>query len=389
MIAKKYTSENIDTLDWNDVPNGLKLKSFYLPVIKSGSRVYVENSANQVDLIRINNFLIPVSIGSKMRLPNFSYVYSFDSQYFKYSREEVLKSTDYSKSEKWLAKYGIPVSSGLHRSLKGRDMVFVNGLGLSTGLYPDLSANDWKMLISFLRKSYPDKAIIYRGVNDCTDSLAINLFEFNGMKAVASRRLLMMDPKAEKYKKKRPFQQDKKRWEKQEKLYWDVPETVGKKDAGVVLDYYRELYLNKYSKLNPNYTMDFVQKAHEAGVLKFMFLRKIENEEIVGVQAVMANHKTITTPFIGYQLDAPKDERYYPFMNHKLMELSIENELIFNMSSGADKFKEQRGGEQFVEYHYVDSDHLTLVKRKNWEMIHLISDKFAKSKFQNQGAALN
>ena len=59
------------------------------------------------------------------------------------------------------------------------------------------------------------------------------------MKAVASRRLLMMDPKAEKYKKKRPFQQDKKRWEKQEKLYWDVPETVGKKDAGVVLDYYR------------------------------------------------------------------------------------------------------------------------------------------------------
>ena len=57
MIAKKYTSENIDTLDWNDVPNGLKLKSFYLPVIKSGSRVYVENSANQVDLIRINNFL--------------------------------------------------------------------------------------------------------------------------------------------------------------------------------------------------------------------------------------------------------------------------------------------------------------------------------------------
>lgn len=382
MIAVKYTSENIGELDWKQVDRGEQLKDFYLPLVSQGSNIYVKNSANQVDLIRINQCLIPVSIGTKMKLRDFSYVYSFDAQYFKYSREEVLKNPDYTKSEKWLAKYGIPVSSGVHRSLKGTDMVFVNGLGLSTGLYPELSANDWKILINFLRRSYPDKAIVYRGVNDCTDSLAINLFEFNGMKPVASRRLLMMDPSKENYKKKRPFQQDKKRWEKQDKLYWDVPEEMNDADTNVILAFYKALYIDKYSKLNPNYTADFVQKAHKAGVLKFMCLRKIENDEICGVQAVMRNYNSITTPFIGYQLDAPKNERYYPFMNHKLMEVSIQNNLIFNMSSGADKFKEQRGGESCVEYHYVDCDHLVLIKRKNWEMIHLISEKFAKSKFE-------
>lgn len=371
-----YDKENINRLEWSDDTENQRL--FFEPLVSRGSDYYIKNSKNDFLLLEIEGEIIPVSVKPQKRVIDHSYLHSYRSQFFGYTKEEILKYDKYGSKDKVQAKYLFPIVSGVSNLLGIEKTVSINNFCLSTSLYPDLSGRNISLIHDELVKRFSDKAIVFKGVNSMTDELLMKELLDLGYKPIVCRQLYMLDPAEEKYKKKRPYQMDKKLWEKSESYYWDKAVDLSSIEIRLILMMYNKLYRKKYSRLNPEYTNKFVKNTCKSGVLDYYLLREKNTNQIKAVQAVFIKNNVLTTPFIGYDLEADKSIGLYRMMNNFLMELSVKNGYIFNMSSGASEFKKQRGGEPHFEYHMVYTDHISVRQKLVWNTMYKFSEGVVK-----------
>ncbi len=378
MEVEIFSRKNIDQLNWQTIHQGDLLKQFYVPLIKEGTSKYVQNSDNNFYLLKFRQNVLPIVEGNTS-IEGITYLASFVSQFIDYTKEEVLKNEKYSSVHKQFAKHTFSVVKSLLKMIKADRVIFVNNFFLSTNLYGNVSDFNLKEITFELTKYFPNHSIIFRSVNEKTDA---NWFE--GLKAlyyepIVCRQLYMLDVEKKKYKKKRPYTVDKKFAEANEEYEWyEGVAPLNPIELSAAKDYYKDLYINKYSKLNPLYTDDFIDVSSKSGLLKYYFLCAKADNSISAVQAVSSCNNIITTPFIGYDQTLPKDKGLYRLMNYKLMQQAIELNYTLNMSSGAAEFKRQRGGEPCFEYLMVYSEHLSPLRKLFWKLLKRISEKFIK-----------
>jgi hypothetical protein len=98
--------------------------------------------------------------------------------------------------------------------------------------------------------------------------------------------------------------------------------------------------------------------------------------KIVAVLATFEQNGVITTPFIGYDPNAPAEWGLYRLMNMKLMQEAINRNLILHQSSGAGDFKKQRGGESAYEYNFIYNKHLNAFRRSPWKLFEYMTDRY-------------
>ena len=378
MNVEVYGKTNIDELDWENVLDGDQLKHFYLPLIKEGTAKYILNSNNNFYLLKFNQHLLPIVEGNASS-GGITYLASFVSQFIDYTREEVLKDKKYSTVHKQFVKHTFSVLKSLLKFINADKVIFVNNFFLSTNLYGDISNFDLKEITFQLTQYFPEHSIIFRSVNEKTDKDWFQVLKSLYYEPVVCRQLYMLDVEKGKYKKKRPYTIDKKFAEANEEYEWfEGRAPLSLQEISAAKDYYKDLYIDKYSAFNPLYTDEFIDVTSKSGLLRYYFLRSKENQSIKAVQAVSTCNKIITTPFIGYDQTLPKDKGLYRLMNYKLMQQAIELKYTLNMSSGAAEFKRQRGGEPCFEYLMVYADHLSPLRKLFWKLMKRISEKFIK-----------
>ena len=377
MLIKIFESHSIDSLDWTSVMNGQILKGFYEPILQNSSKIYVKNSDHVVSLLQVGDKVYPLSLG-KRSVGGTCYLFSFLSQYVDYTREEILTGEKYSNSQKLIVNFFFPALKILGSWLGMEKVVFINNFFLATNLYEGSTEVGREMVIKYLKRYYPERAIAFRSVNDATDVKLLNDLTRQGGLPLACRQLYVLDPKNGIYKKKRPFIQDRKLWEKTNDLHWERANDLSKMETFKALEFYKELYLKKYSALNPDYTGEFLHKSLHAKTLHYYLLRENENNMPVAIQAIAKSGEVICTPFIGYDQSQPKERGLYRIMNQQLTSLAVEEEKILNMSSGAASFKKQRGGIPCFDYHVVFVDHLSWRQQWIWKRIYAYSESSIK-----------
>lgn len=310
---------------------------------------------------------------------NSTYVFCYANQIIRYSAQESSKGK--SGFVKVLLKVAENVLVVTLNRFRFNDVVQVNNQALSTNLLGELQAKDlWEICINLMSKN-KNKVISIRGLNNLEHKSVIKDLEGFGMLKVVSRKIFAVKPTPELFKKKRPLQQDKKRWEKQTELYWKA--INGANYTQEILGLYAPLYLEKHSGLNPNYTFKFVESIGLNN--KYCYFEGLfdSKDKLRGFHLLVNNGKTLTAPMIGYDMQAPKDWGLYRNLNLRLTEVAQKKGLLLNMSSGAEKFKTQRGGEPYFEYHLLYVGGASKWRRLPWKVLSKISKKYVEPAMEN------
>jgi hypothetical protein len=342
----------------------------------------IRNSSALLETYRFGDLEIPVVIETGAE-DNRCYVTSFVTQYISYVQEEVLKSAKYSRAQKSLAKNLTPMLLGVARLAKTGEICWVNNALVSTPLY----GSDWEgisieELTHKLAENHPKKAIAYRGVDPMSNRELFERLKKAGFIPVMGRQVYIFDPKSSKYRKKRPFQMDRKLAEKQERYHWTLLDTQNEKEIERILELYLELYLEKHSVFNPVYTREFVKDGLGAFKLRFEVLKDRETDVIVAVQGIHETESVINTSFIGYDQTLPREFGLYRLMNYEIMQQAIEKGKVLNMSSGSGDFKLKRGGVPSFEYQMIYPGNLSIYRQRLWRYIANMLEKTAKDQMQ-------
>src|SRR5258708_4716942 len=154
-------------------------------------------------------------------------------------------------------------------------------------------------------------------------------------------------------------------------------------DAARVLELYNGLYLNKYSRYNPIFTLDFIQLALAERLLHVKALAR--DGHIDAVLGYVARRGLITAPLFGYDMRLPKEAGLYRQLSTLIsLEAQARGDTL-HLSAGVGPFKRIRGGLPAIEYNAVYDSHLPAWRRQPWALLQAVADQLAIPVFQKYG----
>src|SRR5262249_9068635 len=154
-----------------------------------------------------------------------------------------------------------------------------------------------------------------------------------------SRRIFLFDPKDPKVVKTRAYKSDQKLL--REGGYELIEnKDIQPHDIPRIVLLYRSLYLEKHSPYNPQLNEQFFKHALEQNVFHFVALKR--NGQIDAFAGYYEYSGWMTNPIVGYDTKMASQLDLYRQITMALCLQSIRKGLIFNMSSGAATFKQQR-----------------------------------------------
>ena len=154
---------------------------------------------------------------------------------------------------------------------------------------------------------------------------------------------------------------------------------------------YTSLYIEKYSRSNPQYRAPFFAAVISRGVWDVVVARRRSDGVVDGFMAVYQVNGMLTAPAVGYDkaLDRSAVPLYTCLQFWAMLEARSRG-VSLNMSGGVAKYKQHRGAESVVEHQCVYAAHLRWHQRLFWAALaacsgvaeRAIERKYAKDKVQ-------
>lgn len=340
---------------------------YVFPFLSDDSSELVRNLVTEVAVLEAGDLALPVTINSA-EYDN-SYVCSPYTACVSYAREETGKLNNRLLERSLYAL--LSVLGVLLKKVAINKTISVNNWMLSTNLYPDWGGEEIGEIRSYLIRRYPEHAILFRSLNEHTNADLMGAFRAKGFALVPSRQVYIFDPALS------PFH-DKKNTKVDLKLlgttdYEIVPhEGITEADYARITTLYSQLYIEKYSRHNPQFTRALIAHWHSQSLMHMIGLRGSDGI-LDGIIGFFEQNGVITAPLVGYDTAKPKALALYRLLMALAFRRAMEKEAVLNLSAGASQFKMLRGGAPFIEYSAVYTRHLSLGKRLTWLAIGFLS----------------
>ena len=104
-------------------------------------------------------------------------------------------------------------------------------------------------------------------------------------------------------------------------------------DATRIADLYHQLYVGKYSPLNPVFTPAFVAMTHAAGMIRYRVARASDGA-IMAVAGLFPRGDVATPPVVGYDMSRPRAEGLYRIASYLFGEDALARGVRLNGSAG-------------------------------------------------------
>ena len=258
----------------------------------------------------------------------------------------------------------------LHRLLEGLiglSRPLVRGMGLDQQVQPNnwlFSTNIWcgfslaelQAITTELLALFPDRAILWRSLNDYGDAAALDTFRQAGYRLFPARQIYLYDCRNDLPPLRRDVKNDLKVLERGG-LDHIGPEAIRPEHYARIADLYGQLYLQKYTALNPQYQPEFIRAMHETGIVELHgFCDKVgEMQAVIGF---FCQGEVMTAPIIGYEMALqPTLSLYRQLVVFGMLE-ARKRRMLYNMSAGASTFKRSRGALPAIEYSAAYNRHL-------------------------------
>ena len=361
-----YTAGTLNTL-----PLGLQAKhpvtySWLKAMMTQGTSRFFENIDTEVHAISDGNFLFPITLTQGIQSPPNAYVCSPTAHYIDYTLAEMdIEMQDHPllKRSLYPLVYGL---GGVLKALNFEKVVYVNNWLLSTNLYPDFDLNILKALSTYLTKQYPDSALVFRSINPSLNPLLWQALKQADYLPILSRQVYSLDPRSGEHRKKRSLKEDR-RLVRKSPYRWLRGKEITAQDIPRLRYLYDDLYLRKYSYINPQFNETFIRESLAKGWLTFYALHK--DGQIDGVLGYFERNGVFTTPFFGYDTHLPQNLGLYRLLTYKLIEEAEQHQWVLNCSSGVASFKKTRGCQASLEYMMVYTQHLPRTRQLPWGLL--------------------
>jgi len=239
------------------------------------------------------------------------------------------------------------VAAGLDR------LVCVNNWLLSTNLYPDWTGAGLAALTQSLVERFPEHFIAFRSLNSRHHPALLECLRAHGWALVPARQVWIAEPSDAPTHNRRIDA----RLLAHTTLLRTTAETFSADDWIRTAGLYAQLYLRKYSTLNPEFTPAFLRFAHRSGFMRIEGLRD-PGGTLMAVAGTIASHAVMTTPLVGYDVAAPRSLGLYRMAIALSFEDMERRGLSFNISAGVGGFKRLRGARPAIEYTALWHRHL-------------------------------
>lgn len=373
-VESRAPFRGMEEADWVDhaIENLPLIQALYLPLLQQESAQLIHNVHVNTTLLRsqdrIVGLILPHPDGAYAEE---AYVASPYGHYVDYGRYET--ALELGKLP-WLIAVANQVFDGLGKICRWAQfdrVVFVDNLLFSTNLYPREPAYKLHDLCLFLQKQFPDRAIVFRSICPEVYPAWYEGLQKNGFKAAFSRQVYLLRTHEGAHRLKRALEIDSRLAAKQKHLHWTKLDQPSEEQLTRILDLYNQLYLEKYARYNPQYTVEYLKNLVEGDMIHLKALW--HESKIVAFTGYFIMDDVMINPLIGYDRSYPQKEGLYRLLTLETMLEAERLGILLNMSSGAAHFKRLRGAEAHLEYNLVYTRHLPWWRRLPWNLVRLIA----------------
>ncbi len=313
------------------------------------SQALIRNLDAEIGVMECKNWRFPFTLASSGHSKN-CYFCSATTTYIDYALDEARSL----RGARTASSMAIRACAPLVRATGLDCQVQINNWLLSTNPMPRLSASTACALRDQVLERFGNRAIVIRSLNEINDAETIRGLSQAGFKMLAARRIYIANPTGDKPRRDAKRDATLLRETTLQRVSGDE---FGPADFARCEDLYSQLYLEKYTRLNPQYTAHFLRDLHQKRVVTLSGLRGA-NGDLQAFTGVFENHGVLVQPFVGYDLQRPQSDGLYRMLMAIGREQAYARGLILNMSAGAAAFKRNRGARPAIEYNAVYVGHL-------------------------------
>ncbi len=374
-----------------------------LSAAEGGTRALAPNIDVELATIPVAGHLLPLTLPSRhgSRVPGAepaSYVVSPLTHYVHYAREEIGELQ--SRPARLLARGAVAALERVLQAGRVDDIALIGNALVSTNLLPELDEAEVASLTGELSRRHPRLAIGWRSVHAHGSALPAVLRRA-GYRLIPSRSVLFTDTRGTEWLSLRDVRRDRALLESSGYTVRPaaVDPTTGMSDAPTrarIAELYRLLYTDKYSRLNPRYTPQFIGAAQRSGFLRFLLIERDE-ESVLGdpdaagrgrIDAVIGYavaHGLLAAPVVGYDTALSREAGLYRILSYVIARTAHDAGVELHASSGVAEFKRNRGGEPELEYTAVHTGHLPWHRRLAWAVLDTVVTRVALPMVEREG----
>lgn len=219
-----------------------------------------------------------------------------------------------------------------------RRAVQVGNLPYSTTLRSEAAERVLWEILPILRESMPDRPFAVRNVYP--DRQALNLPDDACL--IPARPIYRYDYADGKMPNLKNFRRDLKLLSS-DGLTRIFDDQFDERRISESLELYQQLYRDKHSLRNPDYTPEMIHFGRMRGWLSLRGLVDPESDRLVAFAGVHEIGRTLSAPLIGYDFSVPQKKGLYRQLLASLAKEAIDRGMIDDSSSGAGEFKRNRG----------------------------------------------
>ena len=339
------------------------IKDYFKGILKDGTKRYIKNIDVEVQILDVNWTLIPITFWNLKNNNCFSSSVLWMFQYLWHETKNInnifLKIFIYIYTK---------INIFFIKILRLDLAIFVNNNLLSTNIYPDLKENDFIEIQNFLLKKYPKYTIIFRTLNGQNKKYLEILKKLWFSKIIFRQIYLSYKEKKELYLNNKYVKQDRKMVMKSryEHIYKN---NYSNNELKEIKECYDNLYLKKYSFLNPQLTFDFFKIIQQNNYFFIKILKNKYDQKINAAYGCFMINNQITAPVFWYK----NDNLYRNITLFCVMEW-LDKAEIMNCSSWVWQFKMNRWAEKTTEYFLIYYKHLSFFKKLIWSITLYLSE---------------
>jgi hypothetical protein len=316
------------------------------------TRPLIANVQCRVDAVRAGGVVFPVTVNDDE--PDNAWVCSPLTTYGRYAVEEVdrLERPVLAAPLRVLA---MRTANWLRRADIDR-AVAVNNWLVSTNAYPRLHDIDLNSVVAQVRERWPAHAIWFRSLNAAHHADWLRALSDMGFVLVPSRQVYLFDDIERLSRERADLKRDLAMLSRQD-ASGHLSRHFDNADLERVAELYTELYIGKYSALNPRYGAALIAAWYKANLLELHGIRD-EYGMLQGAVGMLRFGDLLTSPIVGYNTALPARQGLYRMLAALVLREASHDGCMVNLSAGVAHFKRQRGGEPAIEYSAVLVGHM-------------------------------
>lgn len=259
-------------------------------------------------------------------------------------------------------------------------IVHVDNWLLSTNLHGGWDGADLPAIRAALTARFPDHILAIRSVDDWSSPSLAAATRADDWIMVPARQIWVTDDLARDWLPRNAHGNDRR-------LVARSGLAIGAAEAGdaaQIADQYRQLYVGKYSALNPIFTPRFVAETLASGLIDYRVARGGDGR-VRAAAGLLVRGDVATPSVLGYDMSAPRLAGLYRIASWMFGQAALGRGARLHGSAGAAEFKRLRGSHGVIEYWAMSVAHLPRPRRLAIRALAALLERYAVPMLQRRG----